>query len=233
MVVSAMADRRTTETPGLSPVELKAVIEAERSGAPFLYWRDDAGTLQILRLAEDRWRVTVGRRMDADIPLPSDPEVSRAHALLEWVGGQWTVVDDGLSRNGTFVNGSKVLGRQRLSDRDGLCFGQTRLVYREPTDPEAAVSTARANDNPSAIPLSPAEREVLIALCRPVNDSPFATPATNRDIADETFRSVDSVKAHLRVLFDRFQIGDLPQNAKRARLVERVLVEQVLKPRDF
>src|SRR5581483_338362 len=105
MVVSAMADRRTTETPGLSPVELKAVIEAERSGAPFLYWRDDAGTLQILRLAEDRWRVTVGRRMDADIPLPSDPEVSRAHALLEWVGGQWTVVDDGLSRNGTFVNG--------------------------------------------------------------------------------------------------------------------------------
>jgi DNA-binding NarL/FixJ family response regulator len=74
---------------------------------------------------------------------------------------------------------------------------------------------------------------VLIALCRPVNDSTAATPATNRQIADEVFLSVDAVKAHLRVLFDRFGLGGLPQNEKRARLAAEVLLDGVLKPHDF
>jgi DNA-binding NarL/FixJ family response regulator len=74
---------------------------------------------------------------------------------------------------------------------------------------------------------------VLLALCRPVNASSFATPATNKQIADEVYLSVDAVKAHLRVLFDRFGIGEKPQNEKRASLAARVLQEGVLKPRDF
>jgi hypothetical protein len=31
------------------------------------------------------------------------------------------------------------------------------------------------------------------------------------------------VKAHLRALFERFALGDLPQNEKRARLVQVAL----------
>ena len=30
----------------------------------------------------------------------------------------WTVVDDGLSRNGTYVNGERIHGRRRLVDGD-------------------------------------------------------------------------------------------------------------------
>jgi hypothetical protein len=77
------------------------------------------------------------------------------------------------------------------------------------------------------------QRKVLIALCRPVNVSPFAPPATNKQIADEVFLSVDAVKAHLRILFDRFGIGELPQNEKRARLAARALLDGVLRPQDF
>jgi DNA-binding NarL/FixJ family response regulator len=72
------------------------------------------------------------------------------------------------------------------------------------------------------------QRRVLVALCRPVQEREAATPATNREIADEVFLSVDAVKAHLRVLFERFGLGGLPQNEKRARLAASVLVSGVL-----
>ena len=60
-----------------------------------------------------------------------------------------------------------------------------------------------------------------------------ATPATNRQIAEEVFLTVDAVKAHLRVLFERYGLSQLPQNEKRTRLVASVLDSAVLVPRDF
>jgi pSer/pThr/pTyr-binding forkhead associated (FHA) protein len=227
------SDGRTTESPVPTPSDLKAIIEAERTGLPFVHWRAGEGGQRLLLLGSERERLTVGRRPDSDLALDWDIEVSRAHALLEVFGGQWTVVDDGLSRNGTFVNGSRIHGRHSLHDRDRLCFGQTQVVFREPPDPEHGISTAQAPSNAAAVALSETQRKVLIALCRPVNDSTAATPATNRQIADEVFLSVDAVKAHLRVLFDRFGVGALPQNEKRARLAAEALLDRVVRPHDF
>jgi pSer/pThr/pTyr-binding forkhead associated (FHA) protein len=227
------SDGLTTESPVPTPSDLKAIIEAERTGLPFVHWRAHEGGQRLLLLGSERERLTVGRRPDADVALIWDIEVSRAHALIEVVGGQWTVVDDGLSRNGTFVNGSRIHGRHPLHDRDRLCFGQTPVVFREPPDPEHGISTAQAPSNAAGVALSETQRKVLIALCRPVNDSTAATPATNRQIADEIYLSVDAVKAHLRVLFDRFGVGALPQNEKRARLAAHALLDGVLKPHDF
>jgi len=227
------AEGSTTESPLPTPTDLKAIIEAERTGLPFLHWRAEATEQQLLLLGGQLQRVTVGRRPDSDIALVADAEVSRAHAMLERVGGQWTVVDDGLSRNGTFVNGSRIHGRQPLHDRDRLCFGQTQVIFREPPDPDGGASTAQAPSNNASVALTEAQRKILVALCRPVNDSRAATPATNRQIADEVFLSVDAVKAHLRVLFDRFGMGALPQNEKRARLAAEAMLDGVVKPHDF
>src|SRR5437588_6511038 len=141
-----MAVTRDTRTP--SPRDLQALIEAERTGLPFLHWRDAAGQQRILMLAADRARVTIGRREQSDVPLAWDPEVSRAHALLEPVGEVWTLVDDGLSRNGSFVNGTRVHGRQRLHDRDRLCFGNTHVIFRQGTDGKGSESTARGPESP-------------------------------------------------------------------------------------
>ena len=66
--------------------------------------------------------------------------------------------------------------------------------------------------------LTPAQRRVLIALCRPFKDSTYATPATNQQIADELVVSVDAVKSTLRALFEVFGVDALPQNQKRASL---------------
>ncbi|HEY4826393.1 MAG TPA: FHA domain-containing protein [Solirubrobacteraceae bacterium] len=214
-----------------SPVELKEVITAERTGHPFVVWRSDDGKQRILLLEPQLGRVTIGRDETDDIPLSGDAEVSRTHALLEQVGRGWMLIDDGLSRNGSFVNGARVVGRRRLRDKDRLVFGNTSLIYRETSG--GTTQTASAIDTPSAIPLSPMQRKVLIALCRPVQESASATSATNRQIAEEVYLTVDAVKAHLRVLFERYGLSQLPQNEKRARLVATVLEAGVLAPRDF
>ena len=117
--------------PLQSPAELKAQIEAERLGLPFLVYRDGSATQQIYMLP-DVDRVTVGRSAPTDICLDWDTEVSRLHAELERFGGDWTIADDGLSRNGTHVNSEKVVGRRRLQDRDVIRFGRTTAVFRKP-----------------------------------------------------------------------------------------------------
>jgi FHA domain len=214
-----------------TPTELKEVIAAERTGHPFLVWRTDADEQRLLLLDQANWRVTIGRDAGADVPLPWDAEVSRTHALLEQVGRGWMLVDDGLSRNGSFVNGTRIVGRRRLSDKDRLVVGATQITYRETSG--GTTQTASAIDTPASFSLTPMQRKVLIALCRPVHESASATPATNRQISEEVFLTVDAVKAHLRVLFDRYGLSQLPQNEKRARLVATVLEAGVLVPRDF
>lgn len=81
-----------------------------------------------------------------------------------------------------------------------------------------------ATKMPAEPRLTETQRRILTALCRPCADgSRYATPATNQEIADEVYLSVDAVKAHLRALFRKFGVEELPHNQKRARLVELVL----------
>jgi hypothetical protein len=212
-----------------SPADVKARLDAERQGLPFLLYRDGGGAQVILALSGP---VTVGRRAERDVALGWDTEVSRLHAQVEPVGSDWIVVDDGLSRNGTYVNGERVNGRRRLKDGDRIVFGETPVTFRSPSDAEAE-STAAVQLGKANVPLSESQRKVLVALCRPLKDSAYASPATNKEIADEIHLSVDAVKAHLRVLFDRFGLDDLPQNQKRARLAAVALVNGVVKQHEF
>ena len=227
-----MDERVLTDPHASSPAELKARLEAERRGAPFLLYRDAEGRQHIAELDADVARLTIGRRADSDVALAWDAEVSRVHAELERVGRDWALIDDGLSRNGSYVNGARMLGRHRLEDGDRLCFGETVVLYRDPGDGNSH-STSPLPASALTMPLTPTQHKVLIALCRPVNESAFASPATNREIAEEIFLSVDAVKAQLRVLFERFGLQDLPQNQKRARLAASTLVGGLLSPRDF
>ena len=216
-----------------TPSELKAVIEAERAGAPFLVYRDAPGEQHILVLGDDVPRVTVGRALANAICLDWDSEVSRLHAELERVGGDWTVSDDGLSRNGSFLGGERITGRRRLRDGDVVRCGGTTITFRQPTATGSA-ETSVAADGFDGASLSASQRRVLVALCRPFKDSGgYVTPATNQQIADELFLSVDAIKTHLRALFSKFGIEDLPQNQKRVRLVELALTNGIVAPRDL
>src|SRR3954454_20230426 len=113
-----------------SPLELQARLEADRRGTPYLVLRDGEGAQVIVDLAAAGDALTVGRRATCDLNLHWDPDVSRLHARLERVGGDWTVVDDGTSRNGTRVGEQPVAGRRRLRDGDVMHFGDTAVAYR-------------------------------------------------------------------------------------------------------
>jgi pSer/pThr/pTyr-binding forkhead associated (FHA) protein len=214
-----------------TPAELKAQLEAERAGEPFLLYKDPSQGQAIVPLAAGS--LTVGRGEGCDVCLAWDDDVSRVHAELDRIGGVWTVSDDGLSRNGTFVNGERVSGRRRLRDGDSLRLGATLVTFRDPSKGDTG-ETRLAGDAPAGAKVSDAQRRVLVALCRPfAGGSPYATPATNQRIAEELFLSVDAVKTHMRALFDKFDVGDVPQNKKRAQLVERAFQSGAIGPKDL
>jgi len=213
--------------PGPKPVtaaELKAQIETERLGRPFLLHRDGDGELRIVVIDEPTGELWVGRSGSAGLRLDWDREVSGLHAQLERVGDDVTLVDEGLSRNGSFVNGERVVGRRRLRDGDVLRFGRTTVLYRAPTPGGKALETLLSVDAVQPVEASPAQRRVLVALCRPFKEgTAFTSPATNQQIASELQLSVEAVKTHLRALFDRFDLSDVPQNRKRVELAKRAL----------
>ena len=115
-----------------SPLELHDRVEAERRGRPFLVYRDGGGHQQIVVLDEEHDQLTIGRRPSNVIGLGWDVNVSRVHAQLERVGDAWTIADDGLSRNGSWVNNDRLTGRRRLCDGDVMRFGDTMIAYIEP-----------------------------------------------------------------------------------------------------
>jgi FHA domain/LexA DNA binding domain len=216
-----MSGNRPATPHAASATELKAQIDAERAGLPFLIYRDGQARHRLHVLEPGQTRLTLGRRSSADLPMPWDDEVSRLHAELVLSGEDWTLSDDGLSLNGTFVNGEPVGGRRRLKDGDALRIGTTVLVFRNPKDQESQ-ATAPSADLRTIVSLTDAQKRVLAALCRPFKESAaFVTPPTNEQIAQELYLSVDAVKKHLRALFEKFGVEHLPQNEKRARLVER------------
>ena len=209
-----------------SPAELAERLEAERREQPVLLLRDGAGRQRIVRLDDAGSSLTIGRQGSSDVALSWDPEVSRAHAALERIGDVWTVVDDGRSRNGSFVNGERVHGRQALRDGDVLLLGGTRLTFVAPLE-HVDGSTAVAATRPAPA-LSPAQRRVLVGLCRPFASARYATPPSNRQLAEELCLSVETVKFHLHALFAVFGLERLPQRQKRAQLAQRALEDGVL-----
>jgi hypothetical protein len=74
--------------------------------------------------------VTVGRGGQNDLVLGGDEFASSRHARIE-VRGDGVWVQDLESTNGTFVNGARVAGAQRLDPGDVLRVGETDLRVEE------------------------------------------------------------------------------------------------------
>jgi len=74
--------------------------------------------------------VTVGRGGQNDLVLTGDEFASARHARIE-VRGDGVWVQDLDSTNGTYVNGSRVAGAQRLDAGDVLRVGETDLLVEE------------------------------------------------------------------------------------------------------
>ena len=209
-----------------NPAELQERIAAERRGAPFLLYRDGHDRQVILALEEGRDRVTIGRSTRADVALHWDREVSRLHATLERIAGDWVLADERLSRNGTFVNGERLAARRRLAGGDVVAVGASAIAFVSPGPGSGSMTAAGGVHVPA---VTPAQRRVLEALCRPLADG--GAPASNPAIAAELVVAVDTVKGTMSRLFELFEVGEeVPQNQKRAVLARRAVAAGLVRP---
>ncbi len=201
-----------------SPDDLAARREAEKRGVPFLLLRDDSGAQQIVALDERAGSVTVGRRLEADVPLAWDPEVSRLHAELEYKAGEWTLCDDGFSQNGTYVNGLRIHGRRRLTDGDLVRIGQTAIAFCDPGMSGLGVTLA-----PGELGIAPKfseqQQRILHGLCRPLmGDGEGVMPASDADVAAQTGIPETVVTTELDHLGRSFGLQDMPPGDRRAEI---------------
>jgi len=163
-------------------------------------------------------RTTVGQAAENDISLTEDPTASHLHAILERFPAGWCVTDLG-SSNGTWVNGERIWSSRRLRHGDEIRIGQSRLIFRDPVN--ATGAQTEGEDAPPS--LTKRERDVLMALCRPLLDRDmFTEPASTRSIADEMVITQAAVKQHLANLYDKFGVPSSDSN-RRARLANEAL----------
>jgi hypothetical protein len=157
-----------------------------------------SGGSELVVLSADR--ASVGTAPTNDIVVTSDRTVSRLHAVIERFPGGWSVRDLG-SRNGTFVNGTRVLSDCALRTGDEIRVGSTRLAFR--SDEGVGDPLTEVADSPPTP--TPRERDVLVALCAPVfSGELFTEPASIKEIAAALVVSEAAVKQHMLNLYDKF-----------------------------
>ena len=211
--------------------EHDAVQEAERQGIPFLWLRDGDGQVHIVPLDARHRTYAIGRRSEVDVPLPWDREVSRLHAEITRLGGEWTISDDGLSQNGTFVNEVRLTGRRRLMDGDLVRVGRTSMTFRSPPA-GTGVLTLLPGELSAATTLSEQQHAVLTELCRPIARNPGAPPASDQTIAQALNIPQDVAATEVLGLLAAFGLDDIPPEEARLEAAQASLVSGLVRFED-
>jgi pSer/pThr/pTyr-binding forkhead associated (FHA) protein len=231
-IFSGMSGLKAPRAPHRStPEELGAFADADAQDKSMLIWRDGDGRQQILLLDDER-RYSLGRRPSMSVSLPWDAKVSKLHAELECIDGEWVINDDGLSRNGTHINELCIHERGRLRHEDQIRIGHTILEFRARREDVEMLDT-EPEDGQEALPaLTRGEGEVLVALCRRWFADGERTPATNEEIARELHLSVHAVKANLKRCYAKCGYPkDFP--GRRSTVLHHVIERGIVTPSDF
>jgi pSer/pThr/pTyr-binding forkhead associated (FHA) protein len=192
----------------------------EKGAEAFLEFQDPSGSSQVADLPTDRRPFVIGRSPEADLVLDWDERVSRVHARLTPAGEGWTIVDDGPSRNGTFVNGERVVEPRRLQDKDVVHVGRTALIFRSSRSPGPTITVSHAG---LEVELTPVQWRVLGALRRAAGRT-GGDPPTTDEIATDLQLEVEIVEGHLRQLSDAFGVAAPPGQEQRA-LLARIAID--------
>ncbi|MCA9706598.1 MAG: FHA domain-containing protein [Myxococcales bacterium] len=118
-----------------------------------------------------------------------DPQVSGLHAEISWDGDRWLLQDLG-SRNGTFVDGTRLAAGERAAVRRGA-----QLAFGDPADGYEVIDVGP----PHLVAIAADGRWVVAEsnlMCLPSNDRPLLTVFENAGgrwvlESDETHRTVE------------------------------------------
>jgi len=154
----------------------------------------------------------LGRGPETGIRL-NDPQASRQHALIQHTQGQPVITDSG-SRNGTFVNGTRIARATPLTDGDLLRIGNTTLkVSRQP----AAAGDARLPASPTPVAPAPAPRPQPAPQAPTGERAVGVIPAVERKKGLFGNQSFNLVLTLQHLVFARLTSDMLRQASKRAK----------------
>ena len=203
--------------------------EAVRNeGHAYLRYRD-GGAFRAVALDPSASPIYIGRDAGCAARILEDGRVSRRHARVIFGAGQWSI-EDGPSRNGTFVDGKRTTGEQILDEGALLTVGGTTLSFHVPA---AATVVTTLADEPSVRRLhpTPTQRKVLVELARPFLDpgTDLALAPTNAAIAARLGYQVATIRDAISDLYRQAglargvsdQRGELVRLAIRERAVTR------------
>ena len=182
-----------------------------------LQWIDRERRLREFRLVAGE-PVRVGRHPSCDVVL-EEASVSRHHLLLSLIGDTWFA--ENLSSHGTVVEAERLSGRRALSSGDRLRLGGAVVRFKEEDEVPVNITVPLGARRAA---LTAKEREVLVALARPVA-ARRGPPLSNEEIAAELVLSLDGVRSHLRSIYAKFDLTDGTPAQRRAALVQRALDE--------
>ncbi len=209
-----------------------ALAAALSAGLACLVLRDGEGRERVRRL-EGNGPLAIGRRAEAEVPIPWDAQVSRLHAVLRRLAGEWIIADDGLSQNGTYVNEVRLVGRRRLADGDDVRVGRTILTFRDPTAGTQSFTPLPGELSSPGL-FSQQHRAVLRELCRPyAQDGDRVVPAANRAIGSALGLPERTVANELRALYEAFEVADLPDRRARRELARVALATGIVSYEDL
>ena len=211
--------------------EFRIEDSAREQGHAYVRYRD-AADFHAVALDPSASPIYIGRDEGCGVRIVHDARVSRRHARLIFGAGQWSI-EDGPSRNGTFVEGRRTTGEQILLDRTTFTVGKTLLSLHMP--PKSDVVATLADEPPTRL-LHPSQtqRKVLVALARPflTSDDNVAVTPTNAEIAAELGYQAATIRDAISDLYQQAGLGR-GAGDRRAQLVRLAIREHAVTPRDL
>jgi predicted component of type VI protein secretion system len=176
-----------------------------------------AELLTVIELEAER--TLFGRAEHCDVRL-DDPTVSSDHLEVTRHGATLVATDLG-SRNGTLLNGQRLMGPTRLTDGDTLALGSCRLRIGIAGGRIPGTAAIRSQD----VVLSDEERAVAAALVARFREpgALAARVSTRAEIADRTHLAERTVTRRLESLAGKLRLGPHEPRERSHLLAQRIL----------
>lgn len=188
--------------PGSTIVEERSDAAEEMAPPPaWLVFKSGANAGQTIPIAGAV--TTIGRAPENDVVI-EDTSVSRKHAEISFVGGEFKLLDSG-SSGGTMVEGRSAATTLPLSSGSAVNIGETELVFMQGASPVGAAAPDTAPPTPTAPSAAaaetmvgaPAEEKQMMMLWLAVTGGPNKGGTCQVNIGETTIGRADDCHLHI------------------------------------
>jgi hypothetical protein len=211
--------------------EFRLEAAAQARGHAYLRYRD-GDSFRVVSLVPGPSALYIGRDEGCAVAICNDERVSRRHARVIFGAGQWSI-EDGPSRNGTYVDGKPTVGERLLTDGSKISVGRTVLSFHAA---QAATVIPTLADEPAQRRLHPnsTQRKVLVELARPfmVGSAQIPVTPTNAAVAEALGYQPATIRDAISDLYRQAKL-ERGSSEQRSELVRLAIAEGTVGPEDF